>query len=1171
MSEDLIFHILEIEKTKDETLIKNAYRMKLASTNPEEKPEEFKRLRTAYEEALAYARKTGEEEEEDSMITAEELDSPAAQWIQKVNSIYTSIKRRLDENEWRTLLSDDICSDLEYSEEIQKRLFSFLMENYQLTSRIFQVLDEKFSIEENQDELKEYLPEGFVNYMIGRIHDKNGELEFAFEWLEGEEYADYDAFIRLQYNLEEQVFQKDFTAAKQTIEEMETLHIYHPFLELEKANMASQEGRCKEAADIARRLIQAYPDSLRIPSMGAEMIWRSGEHDEAAKIFASIQEKEEFAVVEKYLAYYAYEKGNREESENYVTKVLKQNYQEEEFLEFVNKLDNERIEFAKGKEPENADEAKRYIIACIRTENHEIGLEFLKDSRFLEELTGGYGYLCHFYLSEENWTKAKEAAVMWRERLAEKEDEEEIGKKIAQSWHYQAEAAYGMAKIPEGSEIPEKEKQALQKVRAYWLREAEQALREAISYHEQDMFVQLYTFLLEVQMDAETYESAKKTADEILNVYPNFFVVLSKKQKICYELREAQEVIDIFYQAQDIYLNADKNKVLEEYIAGFYDLATAVFIHYQQYEDAANILKQAEQAEVESPVLKLYKVRLMRLKAWSDISIYQSDKEAEKILQEFLEQKVEDSLLADLYYEMALIEDKQYYQPWVHEGKSREYICKAIELNEDPNYYYVYGNILFQDKEYKEALKQYETTERIGGATENLYINMGRCYDELNILDRAIWYFKEAGKMDPENDRVNGYLGGVYTRLMDHGQSRECGELAIKYMTLQIERKGDNPFEYMDRCQVYLDMNRYDEALEDADSALKIDKNNCFALGFKAKAYLGKKQYQKALYFIKKAIAAMKSPNEILEFYQTAGDCCRQMRDFKQAEEFYRKGLKYAAIKRPGSDDEYYSSLISLYKASGDYEKAAKTIQQRYNQSRSNGGYYGREEWKYRLDLLRLDLVHFSGEKKQTNEYIATAKKILADSKENSTVMQQLGDIYLFYDNNKRKAVKAYEAAYLLAEEEDSLEWNKEILLNLMLFYKEDNNKKQFNKYRKIFLDLLCERYDIKDKALAEKRYTEALYDTMQNLFEMGKYWLCMGNLEKAKQYCERMEGEHLCSYCVKMGCTDYYELKGMIYEEEQNFHEALKCYEIAVQLDRFNGYSSWKVRRLKKKLENER
>jgi len=94
MSEDLIFHILEIEKTKDETLIKNAYRMKLASTNPEEKPEEFKRLRTAYEEALAYARKTGEEDEEDSMITAEELDSP----VKSVDNAIQRIRKKAIKN-----------------------------------------------------------------------------------------------------------------------------------------------------------------------------------------------------------------------------------------------------------------------------------------------------------------------------------------------------------------------------------------------------------------------------------------------------------------------------------------------------------------------------------------------------------------------------------------------------------------------------------------------------------------------------------------------------------------------------------------------------------------------------------------------------------------------------------------------------------------------------------------------------------------------------------------------------------------------------------------------------------------------------------------------------------------------------------------------------------------
>ena len=49
--------ILGIEPTKDKKAITAAYRQKLRQTNPEDKPEEFKALRAAYEEALALAEK----------------------------------------------------------------------------------------------------------------------------------------------------------------------------------------------------------------------------------------------------------------------------------------------------------------------------------------------------------------------------------------------------------------------------------------------------------------------------------------------------------------------------------------------------------------------------------------------------------------------------------------------------------------------------------------------------------------------------------------------------------------------------------------------------------------------------------------------------------------------------------------------------------------------------------------------------------------------------------------------------------------------------------------------------------------------------------------------------------------------------------------------------------
>ena len=48
----MIWKILGIEQTKDEEVIRTAYRDKLRYVNPEDDEEGFKELRHAYEEAL---------------------------------------------------------------------------------------------------------------------------------------------------------------------------------------------------------------------------------------------------------------------------------------------------------------------------------------------------------------------------------------------------------------------------------------------------------------------------------------------------------------------------------------------------------------------------------------------------------------------------------------------------------------------------------------------------------------------------------------------------------------------------------------------------------------------------------------------------------------------------------------------------------------------------------------------------------------------------------------------------------------------------------------------------------------------------------------------------------------------------------------------------------------
>lgn len=50
-----IWQVLGISPTKNKTELKNVYREKLSNVNPEDDPEGFKELRSAYEEAMRLA------------------------------------------------------------------------------------------------------------------------------------------------------------------------------------------------------------------------------------------------------------------------------------------------------------------------------------------------------------------------------------------------------------------------------------------------------------------------------------------------------------------------------------------------------------------------------------------------------------------------------------------------------------------------------------------------------------------------------------------------------------------------------------------------------------------------------------------------------------------------------------------------------------------------------------------------------------------------------------------------------------------------------------------------------------------------------------------------------------------------------------------------------------
>lgn len=1118
MEKELIFHILGIPETKDETEIKMAYMSLLRSVNPEDDPEGFKRLRQAYEEAVYLAGKADDEEgREKEEGPKNEIDL----WLERVDGLYRNLMIRYDSARWEEVLSDPVCQELDTELEARERFLAYLMNHIRLPHAIWKLFDERLELLADMEELKRHFPLDFLNYVAYYV--KN-ETFIPYEYFEyhglDEESADGDGYINGYLGVKQRLDRGDTEGCMQALDDLEAYEVYHPYEDVERIRLYYGQGEAGKASKLADRLLERYGKDSYICYYAGEAKWRAGEREQANELWSMIlKENPSHYSAKLGTARYLMEIGDYYQARERMLELLDMDSLNEAVEEMLHKANDVLIgeffgKLERGEEDPRlpGDELTIKLGWCLfQNERLEEAADLLSDFQPEPEQE----YLYHNLYGRILYQMDKQEEALphlqrWLELLKALTDDgtEETRKRMSRH----GSACYLLSGCLYSLGRQEEAECALQEAI-----EAAESTGERLEYKQ---------YLANILQWTKQYERSVDVCDQILQENDRYYPAYLTRQEACYHLKKGQQVVDDYYRAIDIYPGYYKP----------YLLAAEVFFLYNQYKDAKGVMDRAKENQVVfSLKMKLFQVKILR-----NLAGNREERDVpRKILEEITEALSEESRregcdiedLSEIAYEKGLLW-------WDDDEFDASLACLEQAIQENPErlqYRLIRGDVYLEMKRYEEALAEYDAAEPDYGERPGIHYSKGLCLEGLNRKDEAAnQYIKVLElKKDGYRDAFEKLSDYYKDRYEDYGRQEDY-EKALAYINRQLAIK-ENCYYLVCRGLIYDTAMDQEHAIQDYEKALEYSPEKWIVWNNMACSYKYLKQYDKAIECCEKALAILGDRKNKLP-YRNLADCYKALGEKEKAIECYKKGLEAAP------DHEYFWEEIGdLYYYLDRLEEALEA----YTHTGSRTNHY--------KDIGDVWLKR--GDKEKCIQYYREGIR-LADDSQRAARLSGLGDLYMEELREFEKAAECFqEAASIEVAPYERFDYNRFLA---RAYYMMGRFQEAKEKAQAALDDFHASGRNEADY-LAFQAYAPARRATF------GWLYLCLGDMEKAAAFFKEMVQIPKCKTCRFKGCFESFLYLAYIDEfrgEKELAEEKLKltlklnpeCREACCELEHLNA-----------------